>query len=176
MEVDIEESKDTDKVCCFKDVLESCKMKEQSSLLKLQQNRLTTLEKASRKRKDKLDLKNQGGNLFAHKECLLEYTSNDHIQRHKRKIENSENTIPAKRTRSSDTAFDFKQHCLFCGKKCDVEPDPKNPERWKKNKGMLCRAADRGPGLKSVKDYLFEVSNFIIFRSCLSLLFKKSTR
>ncbi|XP_066930028.1 uncharacterized protein [Clytia hemisphaerica] len=146
------------KVCCFKNVLENCKKKEEERalLLELTQNRLSIVKKASRKRKDNLDLFSGEAMKFVHKECLLEYTSTDHIQRHKRKTSDSHQPA-AKRTRRSDTAFDFNEHCLFCGSTCLVQRDPKNQKRWKKNKGMLCRTADRGAGMKTVKETLLEI-------------------
>ena len=64
---------------------------------------------------------------------------------------------PTKHTRRDDIPFDFKKHCIFCGFQCSVVPDPKNPERWKKNKGMLCRTADRGDEMMPVKETLLEV-------------------
>ena len=45
---------------------------------------------------------------------------------------------------SSEGTFDFKKNCLFCDEVCDVEPDKKNPEKFKKKPGHLCRTADRG--------------------------------
>ena len=158
MEEETEEGKgEMEKVCCFKDVIESCKNRESGTpLLNLTQTRLTTVKKASRKRKDKLDLCSGEGKKFVHKECILEYTSTDHIQRHKRKTSDS-NEPQTKRTRRSDTAFDFNKHCLFCWDTCFLRPDPKNPKRWAKNKGMLCRTADRGAEMKTVKETLLEV-------------------
>ena len=41
--------------------------------------------------------------------------------------------------------FDFKRNCFICGQYCEVTPDPKNPGR-KKNRGILCRTADRRKG------------------------------
>ena len=36
-----------------------------------------------------------------------------------------------KKTRRSLNSFNFKVHCLFCGEYCNVEPDKKNPSRWR---------------------------------------------
>ena len=69
---------------------------------------------ASQKRENNLDLCSGEVKKFVYQECLLEFTSTYHIQRHKCK--NSDSTQPpAKRARRSDTAFDFNDHCLFCG-------------------------------------------------------------
>ena len=37
-----------------------------------------------------------------------------------------------------------KANAFFCGEKCAVEADPKNPNHFKKYPGILCRTADRG--------------------------------
>ena len=34
-----------------------------------------------------------------------------------------------------------KRHCLFCGEKCDIAKDPKNPSRWRPT--YVCRQGDR---------------------------------
>ena len=69
--------------------------------------------------------------------------------------------VPAKRCRRSEIpAFNFKVNCLFCGNFCEVKKDLKHPDRWKKNKGILCRTADRGKGKKSFKDVLLKVILF----------------
>ena len=56
MEADTEEYEDKENVCCLKDILESCKKRESKSLLLLSENRLSSVQKASRKRKDNLNL------------------------------------------------------------------------------------------------------------------------
>ena len=147
-----EESEDKEVVYCFKDVLDNCKKRESSLLVQL-----TTVIKASRRQKDKLKMKTEE---IAHQDCSLEYTSSDHIMRHKRKNADSHQGS-SKRTRNSCTPFDFREQCFFCGDTCHVEPDPKNPERWKKNKGMLCRTADRGAGPKNVKEVLLKHVKFL---------------
>lgn len=38
-----------------------------------------------------------------------------------------------------------------------MKADPKNPGRWEKNKGILCKTADRGPGKKSFKEVLLSI-------------------
>ena len=38
-----------------------------------------------------------------------------------------------------------------------MKSDPKNPGRWEKNKGILCKTADRGHGKKSFKEVLLSV-------------------
>ena len=61
-----------------------------------------------------------------------------------------------------------KANAFFCGEKCAVEADPKNPNHFKKNTGILCRTADRGSAKfedgeemkrKSFKQVILEVCN-----------------
>ena len=59
--------------------------------------------------------------------------------------------------------FEFDKCCLFCGKECIVEADPKHRDRFDRNPGVLCRTADRGKSKegtkrKSFKEVLEEVS------------------
>ena len=42
----------------------------------------------------------------------------------------SSKTTVKRRRRSETHEFDWKQHCLFCGKICPVKPDPKHPDCW----------------------------------------------
>ena len=104
--------------------------------------------------------------IILHRACLLEYTSSDHIRRHLKRKSNSkqQEPVPTKRTRRSNASFDFKKNCLFCAKSCSIEPHSKHPERWRKNKGMLRRTADRGKGKKLVKEVLLEANYFFFFR------------
>ena len=45
---------------------------------------------------------------------------------------------------SAEDNFDYNKCCIFCAKKCLVEPDEKHPDRFEKNPGYLCRTANRG--------------------------------
>lgn len=70
-----------------------------------------------------------------HKNCVSTYVSKHHLQRFLKsgKAEHNEYPDPpAKRTRSSisESVFNFKKHCLFCGEECVTDVDPKHPERW----------------------------------------------
>ena len=73
--------------------------------------------------------------LYCHKTCVSSYTSTEHIKRalqQKGIVAETFNPGPTKRTRSSlsDSLFDFKKHCIFCGTEC-FEKDPKKPTRWR---------------------------------------------
>ena len=86
----------------------------------------------------------------AHHYCYLYHTSKDHVQRHlKRTAKYSVDAINSSSSRksrhSTSKPFDFNLQCVFC-EPFSIKPDPKNPSRWKKNKGTLCRTADRGKG------------------------------
>ena len=62
---------------------------------------------------------------------------------------------PPKSRRSSQGNFSFLEHCLFCGDVCQMEPDRRNPSRWRNAK--LCRTADRGSGKTTFKYAILEV-------------------
>ena len=60
------------------------------------------------------------------------------------------------------SSFKFTKDCFICGDSCNVTGDPKHPDRWERNLGILCRTADRGKDKerrirKSFKDVLLEI-------------------
>lgn len=59
--------------------------------------------------------------------------------------------------RSQTGGFNFKVNCFICGEVCQTVPDPKHPDRWSKNKGILCRTADRGAGKLSFKEVMLDI-------------------
>ena len=93
----------------------------------------------------------------------MQYTSNNHIQWYLKRTgqENNGNSTtspPIKKSRRPiDIKFDFKCHCILCASECAMAPDAKNPARWQKNKGILCKTADRGEGKLSFKDVTLQV-------------------
>ena len=156
--------------CLFQDS-EHCNCVGGSEKLKiLSDARLTTIEEKSKKRKD--DLHKQFKSLpattvlKAHEACTSRYTSEYHIQKYlnrkrREKLEN-EPVLPKKPRRSSGaSAFIWKLHCLFCGKPCALEKDPKNPNRWRE--AYLCTTSDRGPNKMNFKDFLLKVRIFKFF-------------
>ena len=101
---------------------------------------------------------------MVHKACLLEHTSFELKSRHLKRKSNSkqQELLPTKRGRRLNASFDFKKNCLFCANSCDIESDSKHPDRWSKNKGMLCHTVDLGKGKKLVKEVLLEVNYFFL--------------
>ena len=91
--------------------------------------------------------------IYYHKNCVSRYTSTSNLN----KYYNNENDSPppVKRVRRSLAGlFDFRTHCLFCGEACELNKDPKNPQRWKA--AYLCRSIIKLDGSKSYKEYLLE--------------------
>ena len=87
--------------------------------------------------------------LFFHSNCYLTY--------------NPGSEVAAKRpTRSSLDAFQFKRNCFICGDVGSIEPDKKHPDRWKKNKGFLCRTADRGKGKKHLRSICYKSAVIVV--------------
>ena len=37
-----------------------------------------------------------------------------------------------------------KNFVFFCGEECIVDVDPKDPDRFERNPGVMCKTADRG--------------------------------
>ena len=103
--------------------------------------------------------------IMAHKACVLEYTSFDQISRHFKRKSNGkqQELVPTECTRRLNGSFDFKKSCLFCANSCNVELDSKHPDRWRNNKGFLCRTADLGKEKKLLKEVLLGVNYFFIF-------------
>ena len=56
--------------------------------------------------------------------------------------------------RSDISSFRFLEHGLFCGVQCSIQPDLKNPARWRR--AVLCRTADRGSGSKTFKQSILD--------------------
>lgn len=94
-----------------------------------------------------------------HRACVSTYTSKLHLSRQKKR-QSSENDLgkpsqPSKRQRRSQVpTFNFKENCLFCGEQCELEKDPKHPDRWKR--ASLCRTASTGPNQKTFKQSILD--------------------
>ena len=70
----------------------------------------------------------------SYRNCISTYTSKTYIYRYlKKRWQDGKNEILdfKKSRQSTETAFDFRTYCLFCGKRCQ-EKDPKHPDRWQK--------------------------------------------
>ena len=62
-----------------------------------------------------------------------------------------------------------KNFVFFCGEECIVDVDPKDPDRFERNPGVMCKTADRGKSKdgkqrKSFKEVIEEVRTYIIYR------------
>jgi len=85
---------------------------------------------------------------WCHKNFISTYCSPDHIQRFLKRMKESDSDNPnssgssSKRLRSStEGMFNFREHCLFYGEKCQVIRPQKIPNRWRE--AYLCRRAER---------------------------------
>ena len=121
-----------------------CLICKSSKPVLMQSSRVLSFRDASKQYNDDLHetLDEDATSFMCHKNCISTYCSKEHIKRHlrKRKIEDSSagpSVSPKHLRRSSE--FSFLEHCLFCGKACNLERPLKN--RWKK--AYLCRTADR---------------------------------
>jgi len=52
---------------------------------------------------------------------------------------------------SAEGMFHFREHCLFCGEKCQAIRPQKNPNRWRE--AYLCLTADK-EGQTSFKEFV----------------------
>lgn len=149
--------------CCFIDILD-CR-KDNANLIAGTQTRLDSIVSASKIRGDGLHetvdayLHNPNlGTVYYHKNCVSTYTSKTHIQRHlSKESRQTEDEPVVKRLRRSEvTSFDFKLHCIFCGKVCIPNPDAHNPARWRKV--VQCRTANRESD-KTFKQVILDACN-----------------
>ena len=66
------------------------------------------------------------------------------------------------------SSFEFQKFYFFCGE-CIFDVDPKHPDRFERNPGVMCKTADRGKSKdgkqrKSFKEVIEEVRTYIIYR------------
>ena len=124
-----------------------------------QSSRVEGVREASRQREDGLsDKLDENATQFpCHKNCVLTYCSKEHIRRLLRKrraAELPDTALDTKRLRGSvrgEVPFCFREHCFFCGERCDVDRDRKNPNRWRK--AFICRTGTEY-GTKTGKDQI----------------------
>ena len=150
------------KCCMFKGILHTCK--DGGDLINPTQQNLETFKAKSKERKDGKFSSNDlpaTQTMWMHKNCSKTYISKDHIKRHLARLRKAEDTEisshPRKSARIGNVkSFDFECNCLFCGAECHiVNPDKKNPQRWERNKGVLCRTADRGKSIDGIRRLSF---------------------
>lgn len=140
--------------CYFKSLLWLCNNNSDLPLTTAGPVRVRNIIKSSELRGDgiNIDLKHQlfqNDNLSieCHRNCVSTYTSKFHIKRHLLKADDqtqsTSSTPPVKRAcRSTLSAFQFQTHCLFCGELCQLETDPRHPDRWRKV--SKCSTAGQG--------------------------------
>lgn len=106
---------------------------------------------------EKLDA-NSDLTIQCHRNCVSTYVSQQQVNRHLKRQgipPQKSGGIPKKQPRSYGASkFEFLYHCIFCGLPCDIEKDPKHPDRCRR--AVLCRTADRGSGAKSFKGVILE--------------------
>ena len=128
-------------------------------------DRIRKIIESSKSRQDNIHINlekalcdNEKFTINCHRNCVSSYTSSCHIIRHLKRVgatSSFNDPLLMKRPRrSGENLFDFRENCLFCGEKCDINPDPRNPNRWRKT--LLCRTADR-PGRQTFKETILQV-------------------
>ena len=151
------------KECLFKDHLATCKGDSDANYSEISQQRMISVGEASRIRGYTLYqtlTESILGKHFAHKNCLSTYTSNNHIQRHLKRIKKDSGKTPEKRTKISRQPLQWNRQCLFCGKECLIEVDRKNPQPWRES--FECRTSDRDKGKLSLKEVILQVRKSVI--------------
>ena len=98
----------------------------------LKSTRIQSLKDASLKRGDGLSATLEQGatDFLCHRNCISTYCSKTHIERALKKFklkDDASSSTSTKRSRRSETKFNFLEHCLFCGETCEVEKPKKNP-------------------------------------------------
>ena len=138
--------------CIFKEFVD-CSINDEYFPVEMTDIRKQKVIESSIKRMDQL-------NLTLATLVNIKYHKN-HIARHlKRTTPIAEGSSESKWSRRSvSTSFNFKKNCFICGESCNVIPDKKHPDRWKKNKAFVCRTADRGKGKLSFKEVLLQVKH-----------------
>ena len=159
-ETKMDESSSDQNLCVFR-YETCCDPEDKYSAVPLTDTRKETAVSASVNIKDGLKqlLKDCTDDLLYHSNCYFTYISPDHINRKKRKSAETGLTAapPKRKTRASSVGFNFKVHCFVCGDICNVIPDKKHPDRWKKNKAFQCRTADRGKDKLTHKEFILSV-------------------
>lgn len=72
--------------------------------------------------------------ILCHRGCVSTYTSKTHVKRAlspDNAISNTGTSSKRMQRRSEAPIFNFKEYCLFCGLKCELQKDEKHPDRWR---------------------------------------------
>ena len=94
-----------------------------------------------------------------HRKCVDRYCHKKSIQKAVRERADSRclgedlMSMPKRARRSIQPTFSFIQHCLFCGKQCDTEKDPKHPGRWRP--AYVCREGEKFR-IRSLRDAIYD--------------------
>ena len=91
--------------------------------------------------------------VYFHRNCVSRYTSSSKTAKHTREHSNV-NDHPVKKARRSQSSFDFFSQCLYCGERCDLSKDPKNPNRWRP--AFICRSTVSDQDQIPYKQYIIE--------------------
>lgn len=132
-------------------------MTESKVLLDVVKSMVMIFMNCLRKKKQSLDSTLK---IKCHRSCVSTYTSKSQTDQHKRKFDGpSSSGIPVKLTRrSTDTSiFSFQHQCIFCGDRCQVEKDRKNPTRWRP--AYVCREVGTEVGKPSLKQSIINACN-----------------
>ena len=89
--------------------------------------------------------------IWYHRNCVSRYTSKSNYPSSMQHVK----TQPAKKLRRSYTDFRFLDHCLYCAEKCDLQKDPKHPDRWKE--AYLCRSTVSSTDNRPYKQYILDI-------------------
>lgn len=95
-----------------------------------------------------------------HRKCIDKYCHKKSVQKAVRERADSSRSLgedltskPKRARRSEQPTFSFLQHCLFCGKWCDTEKDPKHPGRWRP--AFVCREGEKF-GSRGLKEAIYD--------------------
>ena len=91
-----------------------------------------------------------------HKNCVSRYTSKSNLPKDTPWIGETEE--PPRKLRKSTLQFNFRKHCLYCGKTCSLEKNPKNPARWRE--AYLCRSTKSKHENQDYKQFLLELYDY----------------
>ena len=97
--------------------------------------RIDSLRLASNERGDGLTqmLPENPTQFTCHRNCISTYCSKHHIKRFvkRRMLDSETDTSTGKKRMRSDSSFEFRQSCVFCGEKCELERNYRHPKRWR---------------------------------------------
>lgn len=92
-------------------------------------DRIAQIKLISKQRGDSIhailvDCESQQTAINYHKTCVSRYQLNSDTP-----MKTEPCKSPKKKRSSAD--FAFQEHCIFCGEKCEITKDAKNPNRWR---------------------------------------------